>query len=279
LARIFRIIPYFKRNRFYQDFSFKGKFNVYIKSIGKKFRINNWKSSLETTIFWTGLENGDWEPETVEVWVKLCKKANVIFDIGANTGVYTLIAKSTNPNCRVFAFEPSDLIIEKFKANMKLNNFQFDLIEKGVSNKTGSNVFYDVEDDHQTSASLSPEKLKNFANFVGEIREYQIETIRLDDFIKQNNILPDLIKIDVELHEPEVLEGMGEYLKNCQAVIILEVLTVEVAKKLNEILKEAKFQYFSLDKNMIMTVNELTPRNNIYNYLLIPEGKSINDII
>jgi FkbM family methyltransferase len=162
---------------------------------------------------------------------------------------------------------------------MNINNFDVLLIEKGVSNFTGQKVFYDVEGSHQTSASLDPNKLKNFKNFEGKIREYQIETIRLDDFCKKNNLLPDLIKIDVELHEPEVIEGMGDFLKDCSAAIIIEVLTNEVADKLNEILKESKFQFYSLEKDSIELVSELIPKNNIYNYLLLPEGKFINEVV
>ncbi len=270
---------YFTRNKNYRDLKFHGVFEVRINSIKKSFKLFNWNSSIETSIFWTGLENGDWEPETIPIWVKLCKNANVVFDIGANTGIYSLIARTCNPKSTIIAFEPSDLIISKFKSNMDINNYNVSLVEKGISNLSGKKVFYDVENNHQTSASLDPEKLKNFKNFSGKIREYQIETIRLDDFIIQNNIYPDLIKIDVELHEPEVLEGMGNYLINCQSAIIIEVLTLGVAERLNQILKNSNFQFFSLEKDKIEKVYELTPKGTIYNYLLLPKGKNLNDFI
>ena len=42
-----------------------------------------------------------------------------------------------------------------------------------------------------------------------------MSTLKLDDFIFQNKIRKlDLIKIDVEMHEPEVIEGFKFYLKN-----------------------------------------------------------------
>ena len=58
---------------------------------------------------------------------------------------------------------------------------------------------------------------KGFVNFDGyQISKKNINKIkfRLDEFIEINNIdTLDLIKLDVELHEVQVLEGMGKYLK------------------------------------------------------------------
>jgi FkbM family methyltransferase len=278
-SKILKCLSFFQNKKYYPDFTFQGIFAVRIKSQGKSFQLYNWKSSLETSIHWTGLEEGDWEPETVNIWIKLCKKANVIFDIGANTGIYSLIAKTINPNINVVAFEPSDLIIPKFKANMRLNNYEVSLVEKGVSNIDGTKVFYDVEGTHQTSASLDPEKLKNFEHFVGTIREYNVQTIRLDKFIHDSGLYPDVIKIDVELHEAEVLEGMGQYLINCKAVIIIEVLTDDVVLKLNKILKKSQFDYYALERDKVELVDQLTPRKNVYNYLLLPKGKNLLDVL
>jgi hypothetical protein len=83
----------------------------------------------------------------------------------------------------------------------------------------------------------------------------------------------------VELHEPEVLEGMGKYLYESRAAIIIEVLTSEVAKKIQSILKGAKYKYYSLSNQDIKQVEELIPNETVFNYLLIPAEKKLTDVI
>lgn len=278
ISKLLRNSNFIKKRKRYQDFMFYGVFNVNIESINKRFKLFNWKSSIETSIFWTGLENGDWENETIPVWIKLCKKSNVIMDVGANTGVYSLIAKSVNPNSLVYAFEPSTLIIDKIKRNIKINGFDINLIEKGVSNETGELIFYDVKDKHQTSASLNPAKLKHLNEFSGKINEYFINTIRLDEFIEENSIVPDLIKIDVELHEPQVIDGLGIYLIKFEPIIIVEVLTELIAERLHCMLDECGYEYYAMYRQHIEKVSQMKPIEGIFNYLIVPKSKSLSDI-
>lgn len=259
----------FSNSNIYKDLKFEAPFKVKLPN-NTFFKLHHWNSSLENEIFWKGLGQ-TWEEETIPLWISLCENAKVILDIGANTGVYSIIAKSTNPSVDVFAFEPSDLIISKFKKNMKLNNIDVELIEKGVSNVSSELTFYDVEDQHQTSASLDPKKLKEFPDFKGKIREYKINTITIKDFIEEKKIVPDLVKIDVELHEPEVIEGFGKYLNDYKPNIIIEILTEDVAAKLTDLIDNKIFDIFQLGKDkQLSKVDRFTPEK-CYNYLVTPK--------
>ena len=143
------------------------------------------------------------------------------------------------------------------------NNLNIELIEKGVSNENGERIFYDVKGSHQTSASLSDQKL---------INEYRIQTLRLDSFIEETGLIPDLIKIDVELHEPEVIEGLGKFLINNGPTLIIEVLTETVAEKLNNLFKNTSYIYYELDKmNKLKMVDSIKPKS-CYNYLITSES-------
>ena len=182
ICQILRNSTFFVNHNLHIDLKFKGKFTVKIPKKDKKFILNAWNSTIENEIFWNGLGK-TWELETVNLWINLCHKSKVIFDIGANTGIYSLIAGKLNPNAKIIAFEPSSIIIPKLKKNIMDNNLNIELIEKGVSNENGEKTFYDVKDNHQSSASLSDQKLKYFEGFKGEINEYKIETLRLDSYI------------------------------------------------------------------------------------------------
>ncbi len=104
----------------YKHLYFKGIFKVKVED--NFFYINHHGYQIENDIFWRGLK-GARESTSLSLWVRLCKKANVILDIGSNTGVYSLTAKAANPKAMVCGFDPVDRVFGKFKDNCKLNNF------------------------------------------------------------------------------------------------------------------------------------------------------------
>ncbi len=58
----------------------------------------------------------------------------------------------------------------------------------------------------------------------------------------------DLIKIDVEGHEAEVLQGLGEYLHQFKPTMVIEILTDEVGAAVEKILCGTGYHYFYFDK-------------------------------
>lgn len=70
----------------------------------------------------------------------------------------------------------------------------------------------------------------------------EVETISLDEFIKQGNPLPDLIKMDIEGAEFDVLSGAKEILKTKKPVIFLATHSDEVKKNCLELLKGMNYQ-------------------------------------
>jgi len=61
------------------------------------------------------------EPESIELFRRLARRADVIFDIGAHTGYYALVAALTRPEARVFAFEPLPSLAQRIRENASLN--------------------------------------------------------------------------------------------------------------------------------------------------------------
>jgi FkbM family methyltransferase len=225
----------FHKEKYYQDIKFNGEFRVRFGDNNSFFMYNH-GGTLENETFWYGLF-ATFENDTGWIWIQLCKCSEVVLDIGANTGIYSLIIKSMNPSAEVFAFEPSNNIFKKLVLNNKINNFNIDCQQVGISNKTGNQVFYGTPNTNETSASLSAEKLKNWDGYKGEIIEYNIETITLAQFIENNNIKKvDLIKMDIEMHEPEAIQGLGKYLELFKPVVLIEVLSDNIADELNKLI-------------------------------------------
>jgi FkbM family methyltransferase len=203
--------------------------------------------TIENEIFWKGLNNA-FEPETVWIWKLLCPVSETIIDIGANTGMYSLIAKQINPTSKVYCFEPAHKTFKELVKNIQCNHFDIKAFDIAVSNTDSEKIFYDVFDEHQLSASLSPEKLKHNPSYVGAMNEYLVKTTTLDSFIQNRKINQvDLIKIDVEMHEPEVFDGMMHIMKFHRPIVIFEVLLSEQAELLNKFFYNKGYSLFHME--------------------------------
>lgn len=248
----------------YQHLYFKGKFKVNI-SDKKYFLMNYYGHQIENEIFWKGLKEG-WEKTSMALWVNLCKDSSIIVDVGSNTGLYALVAKAINANSKVFAFEPVHRVYLKLLHNIDLNKYDIIAIEKALSNFNGYGKIYDTNSDHIYSVTIN----RNLNPSTTGIIETMVETITLDTFIEEYNIPKiDLLKIDVETHEPEVLMGYLKNLKLHRPSILIEVLTDEVGHRVNKIVDGLEYLYFNIDDKTgtIRQVTHIT-RSDGFNYLL-----------
>lgn len=279
LIRIYRIIPAKKlvcqllkiaripNSKFYKDLKFNDQFKVGIPNKGT-FKLWHHGGNIENETFWKGLFT-TWESDTGWIWQELCLFSNTIIDAGANTGIYSMVAKTINPKSKVYSFEPSNHTYKKLLLNNEINKFDITCEQIALSNSNGKQVFFDTPDSNQTSASLSPEKLKNWGGYSGEICEYEVQTMKLADYIKNKSIENiDLIKMDIEMHEPEAIEGLGSYLQKYKPIVIIEVLSEKVAKKLNELIDNKEHVIFHLqDNNNAQLVEEFSLAPPLWNYI------------
>jgi len=242
---------------------FKGVIRIPIES-GRVFKIRHYGYILENELFWEGLKNR-WERFSVGLWIKLCKNATVIFDIGANTGVYSLIAKTVQPNANVFAFEPVARIFEKLKANVDLNGYDITCINKALSDHKGMAQMFIPDAEHSYTATINKSHLSPDQNFATK----DIEVLTLESFVTEHEIRHvDLVKIDVEKHEPEVLSGFGRCLSSFRPTLLIEILTDEIGQRVETMTKSLGYLYFNIDEERgIRQVSSIT-RSDSYNYLL-----------
>lgn len=155
---------------FIKSLYFRGKFDVSINH-KYRFRIINYGGIIEERTLRDGLFN-TWENESGHIWKQLCPLADVIFDIGANTGIYSLVAKTINPNSKVYAFEPSPRNFKKLNRNNEINNFNIHSEQLAVSNETAEKIFYDQPNENQTTSSLLPDIILNRKDYSGDLLKY-----------------------------------------------------------------------------------------------------------
>jgi hypothetical protein len=130
----------------------------------------------------------------------------------------------------------------------------------------GSATVYDTPTEHIYSVTVN----KNLNAPETPVVPTEIRTARLDSIIADRGIQQlDLLKIDVETHEPEVLEGLGGHLSRFRPSMLIEVLNDEVGSRIEEVIKGIGYLYFNIDeRNDKVTHMESITKSDFYNYLL-----------
>jgi FkbM family methyltransferase len=181
----------------------------------------------------------------------------VVLDIGANTGVYSLVAQSLNPQASVYAFEPVARVYAKLVANVAMNGFPIRAREIALSNYDGHGTIYDLPVEHIYTVTVN----KNTYPAAWPVTETRIITKRLAAFIEEEKLARiDLIKLDVESHEPEVLEGMGDYLRRMMPTLLIEIWNDDVGARVEAMVRGLDYLYFRTNE-----IDEFAPHEHIRN--------------
>ncbi len=179
-----------------------------------------------------GLKN--WETKSLLMFSELSKSSRVILDIGSYTGIYAIVAAKSNPNAKVFAFEPNSELAPILKENISLNslsNVAIEVVALGALEFTA---------DLYIGNSSDTASIKGFGD--ASARKLEVKVHDLDTLLSRHVVTGvDLIKIDVEGYEIEVLEGMSGLLNDSHPILIIEALTMDELDKQREYLK--KFGY------------------------------------
>lgn len=158
------------------------------------------------------------EPGTVN-WIKKdIKEGEVFYDIGANIGVYSLIAaKIVKEKGQVYSFEPHAFNFASLLKNISLNNLQSIISPMSISlnDETRFDKFYYKTLIIGSSNSQLSSNINSIGNdFKPEIT--QLMPAYNIDYLIDNNIIkrPDHIKIDVDGIEINIIHGMKKLLKS-----------------------------------------------------------------
>lgn len=205
-------------HRVYQHLPFRGAFDV---SCGdaRNFSMRSYGHHLENGLYWRGLQG--WEPETLAVWLCAARTANVVLDIGANTGLFSLVAACVARHVDVHAFEPVTRIAHILRENVGMNpTLSVTVHEAAVGAANGTLDLYDPGGDVCYSASLEASFLPGVVK-----QSYPVAVLAIDEFANAQNLRGvDLIKLDVEGAEEAALAGMRRTIDRFRPLIVMEAL-------------------------------------------------------
>jgi FkbM family methyltransferase len=171
---------------------------------------------------------------------KFLKEDFVVFDIGANIGVFTCFAANLAKKGKVFSFEPVSFVFDLLKKNTREYDnvecykigFGSEIDEKEILIRQWNPGYSTIQD--------SPIE-RPHQSF--DLKE-KIEILTLDSFVEEKNLGKiDFIKIDVEGYEIEVLKGGIETIKKFRPILGISLHNPFFEKEIREIFDKEITKY------------------------------------
>jgi FkbM family methyltransferase len=190
---------------------------------------------------------GSYEFEKQMLFVDSVWPGEVVFDIGAHVGFYTLLASELiGPDGRVYAFEPASRNLFYISRHMKLNHCDnVRIFAMAVGKERGVSNFEEGRDSSQGHLSSCGGGLL-------------VSVVSLDELLAAEAIpIPDCMKIDVEGAELEVLEGARLMLQSNHPTIFLATHGRELHKQCCEFLIELGYSLRAIVGDDVETTDEV----------------------
>jgi FkbM family methyltransferase len=159
------------------------------------------------------------EPGGTRALVSVLRPGQVVFDVGANVGYYTLLAsRQVGPSGRVVAFEPLVRNLSFLHRHVTLNEVSnVTVVPLGCSDRTGLAVLIGGPNCATAHLQESP----SVPHGTGPL-EY-IGVVTIDEIVLQTGLVPDVVKIDVEGAEELVLRGGVRTFESARPTLLLSV--------------------------------------------------------
>jgi FkbM family methyltransferase len=170
--------------------------------------------------------DGTFETGTLDVMKKIIRKDDVVLDIGANLGWYSVNIAKLLPVSKIHAFEPVPNIFSKLRRHCALNGVDAKVVlnQVALGDADGTielHTFPDLPHGHSSISTLGK------TDYVTSIAKM----VTLDSFLHEHSVdTVDFIKMDVEGAEMLVLKGAESLLKRENAPIWVIELNTETAK-------------------------------------------------
>lgn len=227
LTSVFRVLRHKGPIGLLNTFYYVAKIGIYRHLLGRRYmrkRIFNWWMDLDIDdrgICRTLLLFGRREEDHRIILEKVLKEGMTVFDIGANIGYYPLMEHQlVGRTGRVVAIEPSPFNVELLKRNLALNGCDDDsVLPIAISDQSGNKPLLISK---MSNLNTFHDRTDGGGHLSGEIVD--VETRSVPDLAAEFGP-PDLIRMDVEGHEVEVINGMLEAIEmgEMAPMIIFEV--------------------------------------------------------
>lgn len=163
-------------------------------------------------------------------------ETDVVIDVGAHIGLFSLFASQFSTKGKIFAFEPVKENFVILKSNVEINNFTNIKYENcAISKSTSKIILYQSNDE------------SGHSKFIQTDKPIKVDSKSLNDFFKENNVKTcNLLKLDCEGSEYEIIDSLDdEYFDIIEKMIIeyhLADSNPELLEKLKNKLKSHSYK-------------------------------------
>lgn len=224
------------------------------------------------------------EQTDLKLFFKLASHKKTFLDIGANTGVYTIMGKLINQHLKILSFEPHPNNFKRLEYNVNLNALtDVQLFEYAVGSGM-TELKFAIPDDERISDVSSADLNFSRSMYKGEIswKDILVKQVTIDHVIEKhcpNGI--DLIKIDVENYEVPVFEGGRKSIAQFLPEIICELfLTDEKIMFFNQFVSDCKLRVYTIEnKGLTLLEHGFAHNPSGLNFFLTPinYGQSVDE--
>lgn len=203
---------------------------------------------------------GSYEKNYCAQWIRLAQSAKTIFDIGANVGLYSLLAARTNPSAQIHAFEPTAAVNEILRTNIALNGFNNITVNNcGIGSDSGEGLLRECRGMDYTNEGMNYIAKDNLHS---QPTDRAVILVSLDDYCRSNGIdRIDLLKMDIEGGEYDALCGAKNLLEGKSVGCLFVEFMGWAAKRSNhstadlkDLLLEAGYFLYRLGKNGLLPI-------------------------
>tara|TARA_Y100000816_G_C25988091_1_gene516105 strand:- start:176 stop:991 length:816 start_codon:yes stop_codon:yes gene_type:complete len=211
---------------------FVNSLNVKIEN----FKINlNLRSTIDRYIFLNGFYDKD-KISYLENQIDL-SEYDYFLDIGSNIGFYSLYLASKYKNLEIFAFEPIEENYSQIEISKKINDFRKLNIQKyALSNKQDEVIMWVTDLNKKGGFSIKDEQdFNNELNVNNYSKDKIYKRIIKSEIFDQNFRFENkkiFIKIDVERHEFQCLNGMVSLLSENNNKVFIQIEIIDRYKEL-----------------------------------------------
>ena len=224
-----------------------------------------WELSFQNNqFFMLNLKNDDaiplkyfwrygYEHYSLDIWYQITRKDEFYIDIGAHSGIYSIIGNLKKSQNKFISIEPYYINYARLMDNLKLNNLSVNLcFLAAATNYTGTTKFnVKISGYHPNGGKIS-----NDGNIV-------TSAIKIDDMNISEKI--GAMKIDTEGYEYEALQGAEEIIKLYKPHIIIEMNESSFDNAVS-FLKKFNYEFFLINDHS-KTLSRIESFVNIPNKL------------
>jgi FkbM family methyltransferase len=170
------------------------------------------------------LLGGLWEPNYVTAFCNTLKPGDVVLDVGANHGVYALLAaQRIAPQGHVYAFEPATNFFQLICASVSINGLEGLVTVERLAVAEAAREMNLVFDPHWSGGAYLAADVEDApgAQRSGRVETESVRCVALDEHFGDRLAKIDAMKMDIEGAEGLALKGMTKLIERSPRVKIM----------------------------------------------------------